>query len=669
MNDPIDVDDSSSTSTSSGLPSSLYSRARTRSSSADFADVESDSSITGASASEQEKTLTLLDCLKPPQQSPLARKRKISTNPPPTGFKKSKGVSCYDPKSVRPTDRVREYPEEPLKVSNGKLFCTGCREELSLKKSSIDLHIRSSKHSKNKEKLKLKEQRELDIAEALKSYQARVHLKGETLPENTRVFRVKVMRAMLQAGIPIEKVDGLRDLLEETGYSLCDSSHLRELIPFMLEEEISKLKKEICGKHLSIIFDGTTHVCEALVVIIRYMDGWTIKQQVCRLMLLAKALTGEELARQLVTVISTELSVQPSLIVAGMRDRASVNSLAMRTISVIYNKVMDIGCFSHAIDHVGERMQTPLLDEFMSNWISLFSRSPKAKLIWKSQTGISILSFSNTRWWSRFELIKQVRDMFGDVVLFLKNEDLTTVTAQRLRTIMDDMPSLRKLKMEIAIMVDAMEPFVKVTYDLEGDGPLVLFAYQKISTLYAHISLAHHPNVVSVAKDLAQGNTTHEAQLKQYANTCYPPAYSYFKEKFGNDLKDSVEAFKAARYFLPCKINELKPSISDIQFLQLFPFIDSTLISELKLEMAEYVAAAEDVVESVNPLNWWKAKEENHSLLSWVKALKLVLLVQPSSAAAERVFSILSSSFNSRQESSLEDYIQFSVMMQYNSRL
>ena len=83
------------------------------------------------------------------------------------------------------------------------------------------------------------------------------------------------------------------------------------------------------------------------------MHDWTVKR-VCRLMLLAKALTGEELARQLITVISTELSVPPGLIVAAMRDRASVNSVAMRTIGVIYNHMMD----------VGEKMNTPTLHEF-----------------------------------------------------------------------------------------------------------------------------------------------------------------------------------------------------------------------------------------------------------------------------------------------------------------
>ena len=46
-----------------------------------------------------------------------------------------------------------------------------------------------------------------------------------------------------------------------------------------------------------------------------------------------------------------------------MYDRASVNSVMMRTVSIVYNQITDIGC-SHTIDHVGEKMKTPVLDEF-----------------------------------------------------------------------------------------------------------------------------------------------------------------------------------------------------------------------------------------------------------------------------------------------------------------
>ena len=127
------------------------------------------------------------------------------------------------------------------------------------------------------------------------------------------------------------------------------------------------------------------------------------------------------------TAISTELSISPELLVAAMRDRARVNDVAMRTISVIYNNMMDVKCFSHTLDRVGDKMTTPILDDFIKGWISLFTHSPKARLAWKTQTGLSILSYSATRWWSKFEVIEQVHNAFGDVSQFLDNSDLPSL--------------------------------------------------------------------------------------------------------------------------------------------------------------------------------------------------------------------------------------------------
>ena len=76
-------------------------------------------------------------------------------------------------------------------------------------------------------------------------------------------------------------------------------------------------------------------------------------------------------------------------------------------------------------------------------------------------------------------------------------------------------------------------------------------------------------------------------------------------------------------------------------------------------ELPIYMAAAEDVSSSVDVTSWWKSR-----LPHWAQAFRLVALVQPSSAAAERVFSILSYSFSAKQHLALEDYVQLSVMLQ-----
>lgn len=101
---------------------------------------------------------------------------------------------------------------------------------------------------------------------------------------------------------------------------------------------------------------------------------------------------SEEVARQLITSLSTELSIPANHVVAFMRDRASVNNVAMRTVSVLYNSMIDIGCFSHTLDH----MNTPILNEFTKHWISLFSHSPKVRLAWRARTGFSSPSYSAT---------------------------------------------------------------------------------------------------------------------------------------------------------------------------------------------------------------------------------------------------------------------------------
>ena len=137
------------------------------------------------------------------------------------------------------------------------------------------------------------------------------------------------MTSLLKAGIPLIKVDRLRELFEENGYSLCSSTHLRQLIPFILHDEVETLKQEISGRPISIIFDGTTHVAEASVVVLRFIDNWTVVQRVSRLMLLAKSVTGEEVARLLVETLSTQLGIASHLINPRRACAARVTVLAL----------------------------------------------------------------------------------------------------------------------------------------------------------------------------------------------------------------------------------------------------------------------------------------------------------------------------------------------------
>jgi len=182
----------------------------------------------------------------------------------------------------------------------------------------------------------------------------------------------------------------------------------------------------------------------------------------------------------------------------------------MRTLAVVYPKVLDVGCFSHTIDRVGKHFKTHILSEFSTSWIMLFSHSPKAKLLWKEQTGRSVMSYSATRWWSRWEVFHQLLLQFGNIELFLqKHDDLGPASRQKLMAFFQD-PKTALLKIELASIIDWGEAFVKANYNLEGDGPLAFTCYEIVQTVVASIKVAITPNVNAVTRSLVpvqQSNT------------------------------------------------------------------------------------------------------------------------------------------------------------------
>ena len=100
---------------------------------------------------------------------------------------------------------------------------------------------------------------------------------------------------------------------------------------------------------------------------------------------------------------------------------------------------------------------------------------------------------------------------------------------------------------------------------------------------------------------------------------------------------------------LPEVLHSSKLNNYEIEQLRVFPFlISDSVIHELKTELPKYIAASHNVASTVDRKEWWKRNSD--ILPSWSNACKSVLLIQPSSAAAERCFSILSNSFTQNHQ-------------------
>ena len=214
--------------------------------------------------------------------------------------------------------------------------------------------------------------------------------------------------------------------------------------------------------------------------------------------------------------------------------------------------------------------------------------------------------------------------------------------------------------------VDAGRQFVQATYNLEGDGPLALYCFEQIEAVFLSTQVQHFPNTDAVIRQLTMGQPAHTAQTwKTYAQGCVQPGFDYFINRFRGQLSGTVAAFKAARLFLPQKISTMQPVASEVDTLKVFPFLQNELLlTAMKSELPNYLASSSDVALDIDPLSWWK--QHSSDLPNWATAARLVLLIQPSSAAAERAFSILSALFGDCQDCALQDYVEVSLMLQYN---
>ena len=68
-----------------------------------------------------DSALSLLQRLRSPLPSELARKRAVKTNPP-SGVKRGKGRCTATPRTVSVDDRLKAYPGENFVSSNNRLF-------------------------------------------------------------------------------------------------------------------------------------------------------------------------------------------------------------------------------------------------------------------------------------------------------------------------------------------------------------------------------------------------------------------------------------------------------------------------------------------------------------------------------------------------------------------
>ena len=229
---------------------------------------------------------------------------------------------------------------------------------------------------------------------------------------------------------------------------------------------------------------------------------------------------------------------------------------------------------------------------------------------------------------------QQLMVQFGDLERYIEKAKDPKVCPQilpQLQEILSDPQQHMLLKLELASTIDVGEHFVKATYFLEGDGPLIFNCYEMVSAVNQTCQATHYPNVHAIATAIATEDPCQNvAATERRAKAYVEPPITWFRRKFNVDLYDLLTAPKAARLFCPVSVQWLRPKDASVESLRAFPFLDSdAIINSLKAELPVYLPPPEDVnvLNEEQKVEWWHRQEER--LPRWATAAKEVLLIQP----------------------------------------
>jgi hAT family C-terminal dimerisation region len=296
-----------------------------------------------------------------------------------------------------------------------------------------------------------------------------------------------------------------------------------------------------------------------------------------------------------------------------------------------------------------------------------------------------------TRWWATYELYVRLLRDFKKVLSFLKNAisegGLTDDGARirRLIQLINDRESCARLHLELSVVVAVAKPLVEATYLLEGNGPLALIAYDQVIRVKSYFELhkdrATWPGISAALADYTaemaaiEGDDANENNIRHltvlFVQQIMAPVEEYFLSRIFDHLGGDVAIYKVLRNANPIAVRRSPPTVNefaaDVESLDHFLPDD---IAKMIRELPKYINTAQnwappaDIADELDSIvSFWR---NNGSQMPALSRFVYAFTIITSSAAAERVFSVIKRSFDTCQKGALEDYVFLSTIMQYN---
>jgi hypothetical protein len=418
-------------------------------------------------------------------------------------------------------------------------------------------------------------------------------------------------------------------------------------------------------------------------------------------------------------------------LLAVIRDRASVNQKCANVMKLMWINYMDFECLSHTFSKVGEKMPLTCLITFRDDlMIALNSQAFKAHV--RLFLAHPPRKPSATRWWSTWELYdfllsktdaeiatptnfqklltacRQALNADGEVAIDGVFDD--SVRVRRLYDFAQNVRRVEDVSLELMVVVEVFRPFVQATYALEGAGCCVLEVgpwFRRLSTFWSSFEpTLGWPKLREVIEGLVAARVsrresdqaTARDEIEARVRELILPVSEHLSCIFNNtngELRSDVHFYSFVAtlnpyvHGTPEMAQFTEPIAFKQEVLKHFPGrftqtqVDAmvTELPDFALMCVQFVADNAAAAPDGNPNNtavhrnkaiwkFWRSVDTNNVCPHLRRLAQLTLSIVPSSAAAERCFSLLKAFFDSQQlvgdmRGALEDYIEQMVAMSF----
>ena len=530
--------------------------------------------------------------------------------------------------------------------------------------------------------------------------------RGAHVPAENQADRVTVLETLWHVGIPVNNLRNARflQLVEQPHVALGGVEGVRRVIPFAQTRALDAVKVAVKDRRVAVFIDGTKANFLVEGVVARFVDDkFNVRQMCIGVAAIAKSLNTDSLMLLLRKHLA-DVGLEHKNLIGVMSDCGQPNPAAMKKWNELAHEmgqpdetILWVPCLMHAASNVGLtlRKQLPAVKLFMSGYKKMSNESEAARQLWQDKTGEACKHLSDKSFWRWWDCIRGILNVQQHVGAFIREAVQRKVSKKSVAK-MEEACKNPLLFAQMHFCIAAGQIFRDMGVLLEGDGFCLPFVHKHVSAaqdfyaMFPRLNRAqaaqHH--LIAPIVDPLRLLRGHDARVADLPTTLYDVASAvavHADSSILQGMASILPLYRAGSLLHPLRFlaeanrADFRPYlITAIEQLTSLKGIKAADVTQLKVDLnaqliayqracrdrARHLAAAPQ--EDTPPALWTWWVSVRMDVPAWFSVAKILVLLQPTSAAIERFFSYVKANTSPLQHNESREVFAARCMSIYN---